>query len=109
MDSQALETVFGFTREEWFRAYSFDEPDAEALANVEALFAAHANHGSEGFVFPHHDLLRLSYVSEECRAKVLSLIGAERPGNWLLDKLRLMDRDMRSGGQLRRWPAANPL
>jgi len=108
MDSQALETVFGFTREEWFRAYSFDEPDAEALANVNTLFARH-KHGSEGFVFPHYDLLRLSYVSDECRAKVLSQIGADQPANWLLEKLRLMDRDMRSGGQLRRWPATGPL
>ena len=109
MNSSPLTTVFGFTREEWFRAYSFDQTDEEALASVDQLFAKHAEHGSEGFVFEHYDLLRLCYVSEECRARVLSLIGAERPGNGLLDKLRLMDSDMRSGSQLRRRPATGPL
>ena len=109
MDSLTPETVFGFTREEWFRAYSFDQTDGEALAKVDALFAAHAEHGSDGFVFQHYDMLRLAYVSEESRARILSLIGAERPGNGLLEKLRLMDRAMRSGGQLRRWPVAEPL
>src|SRR3989442_15551930 len=102
MDSLPLKTVFGFTRQEWFYAYVFDQTDEEALASVNRLFAMHTEHGSDGFVFAHHDLLRLAYVNEECRARVLALIGADRPENWLLDKLRFMDREDRSGGQLRR-------
>jgi len=109
MDSLSLRTVFDFTREEWFRAYSFDQTDEEALASTERLFAAHAQHGSDGFVFEHRYLLRLAYVSEECRDKVLALIGAKGRENHLLDKLRVMDRAARSGGQLRRWPASAPL
>ena len=109
MDSLSLKSVVGFTREEWFRAYSFDQTDEEALAGTERLFAAHAEHGSDGFVFEHRYLLRLAYVSEECRDKVLSLIGAKGTTNHLLDKLRLMDRAARSGGQLRRWPTSDPL
>ena len=109
MDSLSLRTVFDFTCEEWFRAYSFHQTDEEALASTERLFAAHAEHGSDGFIVEHRCLLRLAYVSEECRDKVLSLIGAMGTENHLLDKLRLMDRAARSSGTLRRWPASAPL
>ncbi len=110
MESQPLQTVFGFTRKEWFHAYSFDLTDAEALTQVAALFAAHMAHGSDdGFVFEHRDLLRLAYVSEDCRARVLALMSADRPENPLLEKLRWMDRETRSSGKLRRWPASDPL
>ena len=108
MDSITSETVFGFTREEWFRAYSFDQTDEEALAKVDALFAAHAE-GSDGFVFQHYDMLRLTYVSDDCRARILSLLGTGGGKPALLEKLRLMDRDTRSGGRLRRWPVSDPL
>ncbi len=107
MDSPV--TVFGFTREEWFRAYSFDQTDEEALVRVNALFAKHAEHGSDGFVFEHHDMLRLAYVNDECRSKILSLLGTDGPQNFLLEKLRLMDRDSRSSGRLRRWPSSDRL
>jgi hypothetical protein len=109
MDSPRLKTLCGFTRQEWFYAYLFDQTDEEALASVNRLFVMHAEDGSDDLIFAHRDLLRLAYVSEECRAKVLALIGADRPGNGLLEKLRFMDREDRSGGKLRRWPASDPL
>ncbi len=105
MDSLPLKTVFGFTRQEWFYAYLFDQTDEEALASVNRLFAMHTEHGSDGFVFAHHDLLRLAYVNEECRAKVLTLIGAggaRRLGNESFFSAPQLKRGP-LGGHVRSW------
>jgi hypothetical protein len=107
---QSLPSVFGFTHEEWFSAFSFDVPEDEAHAKADALFAAHAEHGPDGLMFDHADMLRLSYVSQGCRSKVLAqLEDLGWFGKSLLEKLQHMDQDARASGHLRRSPAADPL
>jgi hypothetical protein len=102
--------VFGFTLSEWTRAFAFDNPDDEASRQAAELFARHALHGSEGFVFPHYDLLRLAYVSPDCRERALTQIGAtSKLGRPLLEKFREMDADTRASGRLRHPPASAPL
>jgi hypothetical protein len=108
--SSGAQTVFGFTWDEWVRARAFELPDAEAERGVATMFAQHEALGSDGFVFDHRDMLLLSYVSPDCRCRILAQLN---PSNWfgarLLEKLRLMDREIRAGGRLRRPPGAEPL
>jgi hypothetical protein len=104
--------VFDFTREEWIRAFAFDMSEHEATAEVDAMFAQHMEYGSEGFVFPHKLMLRLAYVSADCRARILGQLGqlgTDPITTGLLNKLRRMDRDARASGLLRHAPASDPL
>jgi hypothetical protein len=108
--SSGTQRVFGFTWDEWVRARAFELPDAEAERDVTTMFAQHEALGSDGFVFDHRDMLLLSYVSPDCRSRILAQLD---PSNWfsaqLREKLRLMDRETRAGGRLRRPPSAEPL
>jgi len=110
MSDDVQQQVFGFTRDEWTRAYAFDNSDDDAARQVAELFARHQKFGSDGFIFDHYDLLRLSYVSPDCRSRVLALLpGPNTLREGLLDKLRQMDRDTRASGLLRHSPASDPL
>ena len=105
-----LAQVHGFTRDEWLKALSIDMTDQAAAERVSEMFALHEQFGSDGFAFDHSDLLRLAYVNEDCRARVLALFEhGDRISAMLLDKLRLMDRDMRAREDLRHSPASPPL
>jgi hypothetical protein len=110
MSEDSEQLVFGFTRDEWTQAFAFDTTDDEAAKQAAEVFARHREFGSDGFVFDHHDLLRLAYVSPDCRARVLAQVsGPDTSWNLLLDKLRQMDRDARASGLLRHPPASDPL
>jgi len=110
MTEDLTQRVFGFTQEEWTRALAFDTTDDDAANQVAEMFARHRETGSDGYVFEHRSLLRLAYVSPDCRARVIAQIAAlGSDASWLLEKLRDMDRDARASGVLRHPPASDPL
>src|SRR3712207_6696427 len=64
----------GFTEAEWVAAHAFVMPDAEAAAGVRHLFAEIERFGSNASSVGPEDWVLLSYVSEDCRARVLAAV-----------------------------------